>query len=281
MFNAVSKMTVCAVVATMLASCGTGSKSRDEAAQMVEDAKHAIDSKQYDAAIEILDSLQARYPKEIGIQRKAMNIRPMAIEGLTIREIEQTDSLYALASWQVDSLAPLFNTVSDKDLVEPYSVVKTAKGTLFSNTGIEARLTPAGEFYIISSLNGNPVKHTSVSLSKNGEVAQTETVPYDDAINYRSGNSEMITFSAARCDTLGRFAVTHDNYKLTLTFHGKRDYKTSLSGPAVHGIADTYRMADATSRKNALAKQKELLQAKLQLARDQQARTMDEGEAAD
>lgn len=278
MCNAANKLILCAAIAATLASCSSNNANRDAAAQLVADAQSAIDRKQYDEAIVILDTLQARYPKEIEIQREAMSVRPLAIEGQTIRQLEQTDSLYALASWQVDSLYPLFVRVNAADLVEPYDVImlNATSDNLFSTNRIEARLTPAGEFYMISSLNGNPVKHTSVSLSSNGATARTEEVPYDDAINYRTGNSEMITFSAARCDTLGRFAVAHDNSKLTLTFHGKRDYKTTLSAATVHAIADTYRMADATARKNSLAKQKELLQAKLQLARDQRARTTDE-----
>ena len=283
MFNAVNKLTLCALVATTLAACGSsGSKDTESAAKLVADAENAIENHKYAEAIELLDTLQVRYPKEVEIQRKAMNVRPLAIEGLTISEMEQTDSLLAVASWQVDSLAPLFKTIADEKLVEPYRVIKSATGDLFSTTGIECRLTQAGEFYMISSLNGNPVKHTSVSLSSQAERATTDNIPYDDAINYRSGNSEMITFTSTRCDTLGRFAIAHDNVKLTLTFHGKRDYSMTLSPKAVHSIADTYRMADAISRKNTLMKRQELLRAKLQLARDQRARTLpDDTGAAD
>ncbi len=283
MFNAVNKLTLCALVAATLAACGSsGSKDTESAAKLVADAENAIENHKYAEAIELLDTLQVRYPKEVEIQRKAMNVRPLAIEGLTISEMEQTDSLLAVASWQVDSLAPLFKTIADEKLVEPYRVIKSATGDLFSTTGIESRLTQAGEFYMISSLNGNPVKHTSVSLSSQAERATTDNIPYDDAINYRSGNSEMITFTSTRCDTLGRFAIAHDNVKLTLTFHGKRDYSMTLYPKAVHSIADTYRMADAISRKNTLMKRQELLRAKLQLARDQRARTLpDDTGAAD
>ncbi|MDE6305785.1 MAG: hypothetical protein K2L90_04260, partial [Muribaculaceae bacterium] len=230
MFNAVNKLTLCALVAATLAACGSsGSKDTESAAKLVADAENAIENHKYAEAIELLDTLQVRYPKEVEIQRKAMNVRPLAIEGLTISEMEQTDSLLAVASWQVDSLAPLFKTIADEKLVEPYRVIKSATGDLFSTTGIESRLTQAGEFYMISSLNGNPIKHTSVSLSSQAERATTDNIPYDDAINYRSGNSEMITFTSTCCDTLGRFAIAHDNVKLTLTFHGKRDYSMTLS----------------------------------------------------
>lgn len=275
MFNVVNKFVLCGVAAAALTACGSsGNKDAEAAMQLVTDAQAAIDSRHYAEAIEILDTLQARYPKEIEIQRTAMNVRPVAIEGLTIREMEENDSLLAIASWQVDSLSSLFKTVSDEDLVEPYKVIKTSAGDLFSKNGIEARLTQDGGFYLISSLNGNPIKHTSVSLNTVSAKAATAVVPYDDAINYRSGNSEMITFSSERCDTLGRFAVDNDNVRLTLIFHGKRDYKTQLSAKETHAIADTYRMADAISRKTALSKQQELLRAKLQLARDQRARTL-------
>jgi hypothetical protein len=202
-----------------------------------------------------------------------MHLRPQAIAGLTIQQIEETDSLLAIATWKADSLSGLFMTVSDKDLIEPYQVAKASTGDLFSRNSIEARLTQTGEFYIISSLNGVSIKHTSVSISSANAEAKTDIVPYDNALNYRSNGSEMITFTASKCDTLGRFAVTHDNNKLTLTFHGNSDYRVSLSATDVHKLADTYRMADAISRKATLSKQLELLRAKLQVARDQDART--------
>lgn len=111
MFNAVNKLTLCALVAATLAACGSsGSKDTESAAKLVADAENAIENHKYAEAIELLDTLQVRYPKEVEIQRKAMNVRPLAIEGLTISEMEQTDSLLAVASWQVDSLIDLWFT---------------------------------------------------------------------------------------------------------------------------------------------------------------------------
>jgi hypothetical protein len=275
MCNVVNKWAILAALTIALTGCGSSAtQSRQAAEQMVAEAEAAIEQQRYADAITILDSLQSQYPTEVEIQRRAMNVRPKAIEGLTIREIETNDSLLAIATWKVDSLTPLFKEVANPQLVESYRIAKTSNDQLFSGSTVVARLSEDGEFYLISTLNGNAIKHTSISLSGGGNSVTSATVAFDNAQNYRSGSNEMITFSAAQCDTLGQFAANHDNAKLSLTFHGNRDYTTTLTATEVHAIADTYRMANALGRKRQLSKQQELLRAKLQLARDQQARTM-------
>lgn len=275
MLSAASKTIAAAAIALSMASCGprTDKEAAAAAQSLLEETRTAIDRGDYAVAIELLDTLQARYTAVTDAQRTAMNLRPMAIEGLTIREIEETDSMMAIAGWQADSLARLFRTVSDKNLVEPYHVSKDAPASLIGHNTIQARVSPSGEFYLISSLDGHPVKHTSVTVSAGGESASTETIPFDNARNYRSGSYETITFSSAKCDSLARFITARDNRPMKLTYNGSRTYSTNLTAKDAHRVADAWRWADAQRRQKEAAKKLELLRAKLQLARDQQART--------
>lgn len=60
---------------------------------------------------------------------------------------------------------------------------------------------------------------------------------------------------------------------MKLTYNGSRTYSTNLTAKDAHRVADAWRWADAQRRQKEAAKKLELLRAKLQLARDQQART--------
>lgn len=275
MLSAASKTITAAAIILTMASCGpkTDKEAAAAAQSLLEETRTAIDRGDYAGAIELLDTLQSRYAKVTEAQRKAMNLRPMAIEGLTIQEIEETDSMLAVTGWQADSLARLFRTVSDKNLVEPYHVSKDAPATLIGHNTIQARVSPSGEFYLISSLDGHQVKHTSITVSAGGESVSTEDIPFDNARNYRSGSYETITFSATKCDSLARFIASHDNRPMKLTYNGTRSYSTNLPAKEVHRVADAWRWAEAQRQHKEAAKKLELLRAKLQLARDQQART--------
>ncbi len=258
--------------ATLLTSCGPSSEEQ-AANKLLEDARAAIDNKHFEEAIGLLDTLSVLHPKMTKVIKSGIELRPVAIEGLTIRQIEETDSMLAMAAWHADSLSSLFKTVNDSRLVEPYTVAKSAPGNLYSRTGIEARVTPEGAFSIVSSLNGPKIRHTSITLSSGAESATSETVPLSSEANYTINGSETVTFSVHKCDTIGDFAVKHDNTPLKLTFNGNKSHSIKLSAKEVHAIADTYRLASTRQEGILLNKKKEILRAKLQLARDQQART--------
>lgn len=273
MLNEVCKSIVVALCATsMLVSCGPDAEEQ-AANRLLEDARAAIDNKKFDEAIGLLDTLSVLHPKMTKVIKKAIELRPTAIEGAVIRQMELTDSTLAVATWRADSLTSLFRTVNDPRLVEPYTIAKAAPGNLYSRTGIEARVTPEGAFSIISSLNGPKIRHTSITLSHGNESATSESVPVGSEANYSINGSETVTFSVHKCDTIGEFAANHDNMPLKLTFNGNKSHSIKLSPKEVHTIADTYRLATTRQEVIMLTKKKEILRAKLQLARDQQART--------
>ncbi len=191
MYNVANKRTLLGVaMAMLLFSCGGKNTDTERAEAIVNQADSAITAGDYDLAVTLLDTLKSRYPREIKVQRGAMNLRPKAIEGQTIRQIEITDSMLAASSHRRDSMMNYFSFVNNPELVEGYYVIKEyANSSLFNRTGVEARITPEGEFYIISSLNAKPVKHTSLSLKNQAGEVSTATVDYDGDRNYRSGGT--------------------------------------------------------------------------------------------
>lgn len=255
-----------------LAACN--SAKDNQANQLLNEADSLITTNEYAKALEVLDTLEARYPENVDCKRKAMHLRPLAQEGLTVKEIQTNDSLLAYYKHVKDSLTDMFTFVDNPQLVEGYYVIKEyANSTLFSRNGVEARITPEGEFYMISSLVSQPVKHTSVSLSNAKGEASTAVVDYDGERNYRYGNTEMITFTGAECDTLGAFLTANPGVKTNLVFKGAKNVTYPLSANDRKSIELSYIMAKALSQERFLTRKHEYLDRQLILARDQAART--------
>ena len=275
MCNVVSKAAIAVTVASLaMTACGGGNTEKQLADGLVSSADSALNAGNYAMTIELLDTLQSKYPGQVDAQRKGMHIRPLAMEKMTVTEMQMTDSLQAYYAHVCDSLMDYFTFVNNPELVEGYYVIKEyANSTLYNRTGVEARVSPDGDFYIISSLTARPVKHTSISLKgAEGEVSTSE-VAYDGDRNYRSGGTEMITFIGAECDTLGHFLQTPNAGKVTLTFKGNSNYSTPLSTNDSRSIALAYTLSEAMEMSKKLSAKRNFLDKQLLLARDQAART--------
>ncbi len=273
MYNAVTKI-LFSFLTFLVVSCGDSDKQKAE--KLLIEAETHIIAEDYDLALKLLDSIDVVYPSQVEMRRKAMHMRPKAIEGTTLNELEKNDSIIATLQVKYNAMSSSFETINDKRLVEPYIVAKKANKSLFETTGIQARITTEGEFYVISSLVGNPIKHTSVSLLCGGDEVTTASVAYDGDRNYRSGNTEMITFISQECDTLGVFTRANVDKLMTLRFNGNKSKSVKMSKDDISSFAITHEYASIISDLKSAFRRKEFLEQQLLLARDQIARTLDE-----
>lgn len=261
----------------MLTACSSGNKEDKAAADnLVAEASAALNRGDFAAAEAMLDSVSAKYPKQIEAGRAALALRPRVMERKTEQEIAELQTLMQYSGAYVDSISRYFTVVSrSEDVIEPYLIHKDVPANWRDKNTAVGRLTNSGEFYIISSLQGNTTHHTALRLSRDGVSATSGTVPYDYSDRL---SAESVRFPAAAADTLGAFAVQMDGRgPVTITFVGdKKNPTATLSAKDVHAMADTYRMGSAMQTLNSGARRLEQLKAKLQLARDQAARTSPE-----
>ena len=278
MYNVVSKLVIGSLLLTgtfSLSSCGDNTSEQDAAKALLNSADSAYKAQNYILSQQLIDSLQSKYPKQINIQRDALHLRPKVIESATIKEIENCDSTIAVLMQKKELLDAQFIYIDNPQLVEGYYVTKgNTTSNLFGRTGIEARITPNGDFYLLSSLTARQIKHTSVSLVSGKNTAKTTDIAYDGDRNYRSSGTEMITFVGEECDTLGHFASINKENPIVLVFNGNGNYKQNLSKKEVLAIANTYEMSQTMLKLSAMKRKKELLDQQLMLARNQIARTM-------
>lgn len=87
MYNAVTKI-ILIFVAFLVVSCSDSDKQNAE--KLLVDAEAYIIAEDYASALKLLDSIDVVYPSQVEVRRKAMHIRPKAIEGTTLKELEKT-----------------------------------------------------------------------------------------------------------------------------------------------------------------------------------------------
>lgn len=279
MLNAVSKTLLLAAL-PLLAACSSAEKAEAEAAdQLVAEAAAALDRGDYSQSETLLDSLTATYPKQIAAGRKALALRPRVIVRKTEQEIVDLQALMAYTRTYADSLAGQFRSVGvSDDVFEPYLIHKDIPENWRDRNTAVARLTPSGEFYVISSVATRTAGHTALRLSADGMSVTSGSVPFDATDRL---SRESVRFPQAKADTLGAFALQLDGRGIAATLEfvgGKPAPKAKLSAKELHAMADTYRLGRAMTAITSGAKRLQQLKAKLQLAHDQTARTTSDPE---
>ncbi|MCH5326909.1 MAG: hypothetical protein J1E29_06875 [Duncaniella sp.] len=271
MYNVPIKILFPAVVALMLVSCG-GNSSQQQAQAVVNQATDALNSGDFNRALLLADSVKTAWPEAIDARREALHISVRATEGLTLRKLESTDSLLTALSVTADSLKNFVKLVSNP--VENYYIAAGDNpGDVYASSGLRARLSLEGDFYLIATLRPGGVKATSVMVSDGAATAATATVAYDGERNDRSDGMERITFIAAECDSVGRFIFEHAGVPLKLTFSGSSTKSVTLTPESAKRIAVLYDYASTLRRARVASVERERLSRALDMARAQAART--------
>lgn len=279
MFNAATKTLIAALAAlAMLGSCA-GDRGEKEAAALVAEARTALDAGDYALANALADSVGRAYPKALEARREALHTATLAREGLAIRELEVTDSILAHLAVRSDSLSAYVTRVDNP--VEPYFVAKGENAaTLYTTTGINGRLSPDGDFYILATLAGHPIGMTAVGVeTADGTVAMTANVSRDGERNDRMGSAEVITFIAAECDTVARLVHARAGEGLTMIFEGTQGrFRAPMSPDAARRLATLYDYATTVREARIATVRREKLARAIELSRQQAAKTFVEPE---
>ena len=269
-----TKKILCVLLpAGILYACSAGKDGSDPAAvQLLEQSQAELDAGNPEAALRLVDSLYSTWPAETAVLKEGMLLRPRAMEMLSEQGIARCDSAVEAAKAEIERLRARMKWVNEKGMVEGFWIDKDAyKADFFNTTGVQARVSGIGQFYIVSSVNPG-IGHTSVSVSAGGGSASTPAVPHDGESNYRIGGGEVITFSPEQSDTIGKFLASQGGRGVTISFNGKGRRSVKLSAAAAGGMANAWRLSEAMSagRDNDIERQR--LQRQLELARTQQQR---------
>lgn len=260
----------CAGLLLMVASCSGNDAAKVEAESLYESALTAQRAGRPAEAIAFLDSLDANYKSQTEIIRKSIDLRPSLIIDYGTQQLDSLDTTIKLMKADADSIGAKLTFVSLPS-VDGYYVETSRHNPKFTNTtGISPRVSSGGEFYLVSSVNpSGSLHHSSISLTIDGQTAVSGNVPYDGAVNYRYGNSELITFSSEKSAEIGRLAFEHRNSPAELKFigDGGRTKTLRLSASEVSSMATLYEYSVLVANSRTAALEQERIQKKIELAR--------------
>ncbi len=162
------------------------------------------------------------------------------------------DSINYLISELNDSVAGMlgsFERVDNPRYVEGFTIFKGwSKKYPLTSTGLVARMKDDENLELIAALRGGTF--TEIDVAAGGEHARSETMPYDKALNYRSGNLNTVAFSGGKADTIAMLIAGNPNVEVIVTFSGKNSHK--LTAGEKEMIGATYRLVAANKESKRL-----------------------------
>lgn len=263
--------------ALIIAGCSGSDNSAAES--LLTQAQEANSQGLYETAIRLVDSIKSAYPRAIEVRKKALHTLAVAQEGVALATLQRADSVVAALTVSTDSLQKLMKKVANP--VEPYFVAAASNPADVRNvTGLQARMSPDGDLYIIATLKGTSAKSTSVSIrDSSGATAHTSTVAFDGERNDRTPGLETITFMGSECEDIANFIASHRGDKLHITFEDSRPFTTLLPPKQIDEIALVYDAASTLRALRVASVERERATRALDIARSQAARTFPEEKA--
>lgn len=270
MLNAATKTISAALLLALAASCGDNEK--EQASALLTEAKEAVTNGDFVRAQTLIDSIKSAYPRVIDVRKEALHLHTRVTEGLTLQRLSEVETEWAQLTMRADSLQNYMRRVDNP--LEPYFIAATAQpSAVGTKDGLQARMSPEGIFYLVSTLRSKPVKSTAITVSTGGESASTPAVAHDGERNDRSMGAEVITFMSGECEGVGKFISEHRDEPITLTFTGSSDYSMKMPQSMVLEVVRTYDVAANLRALRAAALEKTKLERAVDIARTQAAKT--------
>lgn len=276
MFNAANKtkkigaavmLLGAAAVTQFITSCGNAEK--DAAAEMVGRSEAMIDLHDYSGAMALLDSVDSRYRSLTDIRRQAMRLRARAIEGMTIDSIATADARLAAARLAVDELAPGFRHIDSSAGLEGYYLPVKDSDKVLTSTCVQGRVSDDGHFYIIANLSGRRIGLNAVEFIDGSERASSPAVSPSRLIAVEG--SETISLSPEEALEIGHWLVEHPSASAYELKGSKASVRNKLSADVRSRMIACVRYSDALKELRAASVRREMLERRLQIARDQLA----------
>jgi hypothetical protein len=249
------------VSSLLIAGCGNGK----DAQLLYDRAKALYEDKCYSPARNVIDSINALYPKELKIRREALRLMREIDRGESERNIAFCDSVMPEREKEVERLKKSFvfekNPEYDEsgNYIPPSMIVERNTERSYIRCGV----TEEGEMYVASVYFGVlPIKHTGLKLSaSNGAYVETPAIPYDGGVNYRfknNGNTtEVVTYKGNNCKDIANFTYNNMKERIKAEYTGGKPYTIVLSESDKKAFRLTLELSSVLSEINTLKKEKD------------------------
>lgn len=256
------------LIAAIFTGCGGDEK---DARAHLEKARAMYENNEFFGAKNEIDSIKAKYPKEVKVLREGLTLLRQVEMKEAERNIAFCDSLLPIKEKELEGLKKGF--VLEKDSVyEEIGNYIWKQQTIERNIQrcyIRCGVNEEGEMYLASVyFGGKAIEHTGVRLStKDGEFAETATIPYDGGVNYRfkdMGNTtEVVTYKGGNCVDAVKFIYEKEKERIKVEYTGGKPYIIYIADGDKKAIVNTFNLATVLSDINSMKRLKDKSEKKI------------------
>lgn len=278
MCNVASRLIFLAVVTLILmASCANkaADSTPSPAQEALTRANSLVENGEYAEALKVFDEIDSLYAGEVAVRREVVRLRPKVIEQYCNIQLAEIDSMMGFAEARRSSLLPKMVQESVKGFDDGYSTASAGYNpNFYSTTGIQGRVTTVGDFYIVSSLTGKPLKHNSITFATTDGSVTTPEVDASDELGITTSSGEVVSYFGDAPEKIGELAsqaMFNDVPTATVTLHGaKGDREVKLTPAQIEGLATAWEFSDNFKQLRRLSIERDRLKATLATAQSQQ-----------
>lgn len=269
MYNVVNKILSFVLLSVLTYSCGNSDK--DLASRLSAEAEGELKAGQYENAIELLDSLDTTYPKEVDIRRSAMKFRAMAIEALTIKRITVVDDTLALLNRELERLGEQFEYVKNpgKGLGGDY----TYKSIVKSKYDIIPRVNDEGYYTLSLKISNKSIDFRYIRFINGASSVITEPIKSDRL--FKVENNEMTVLQQEDVEQAVEWLKCNEETSSYQLVGEKATVDRKLDKTLYSALVTTWDFARVKQAIRQYTIEREKLERKLLLCRDQLANLID------
>lgn len=247
------KSMICAALATaLLAGCSGDEKA---AQARLDKAREMYERNELFGAKNEIDSLRALYPKEVKVLKQGLRLMREVEMKEAERNIAYCDSLLPIKIEEVEGLKKGFVFEKDSAYEEIGNYIWKLQ-TIERNVQrcyIRCGVSEEGEMYLASVYyGGRPIEHTGIRLSlKDGQFAETASIPYDGGINYRfkdmGSTTEVVTYKGEHGIDAVKFIYDNADERIKVEYTGGKPYVIYMADADKKAVVSTFNLATVLS----------------------------------
>lgn len=267
MYREINKLVAGACIVFCLTACGNSEQKAAE--ELYAQSEQAITEKNYPQALALLDTLNARYPKQTEVRRNSLRLRASAMEGIAMDSIGALENELAAATIAVDEWRPRFRHVDSSVGLEGYFLPIGVDEKVMTTSGIQARVSDKGFFYIVANVQGKAIGLKSIEIVDGAESVSSAEISPSRVISVEG--SESASFNPEDLEALGRWLPSHRNASGLILIGSKSSVKLKLSSKQMTELVDCYEYSRALQAQRLASVRREKFERMLATARDQLA----------
>lgn len=272
MFNAANKTIAALMIAAALVSCGENNKEKAQA--LLDEASSLVERGDYGAAIEVIDTLDTRYAKEIDVRKQGLLCRARAVEGLAKDSIIAADDMLTHSIEQMEAREKDFEHIELPNGLDGYFIAKSIyEKNAMNKTGIQPRVEDSeGYFQLAVNIHGRKIGFERVSVNNGGNVVTTVAVNPGRLVTVEG--SELVVLTQEEATPLVEALKANpgiDEYKLC---GAKNSITVKLMSKMRDAIINSYDYAMSIQANRLAQIKREKFERQLQMARDQIANNL-------